>query len=119
MATHGTGILRTFATAAELNEWWEARDTDGLGDADDFFGPVLLIPAKDFLKFSAVLGFYLPCAVFTTGTIVAKKACLRLKGKFYAAERVVGSAGHGGTIFLSPVRLRKGDRDSRFQIYVA
>ena len=29
MATHGTSFLRTFATAAELNEWWEARDTEG------------------------------------------------------------------------------------------
>ena len=29
MATRGTGIQRTFATAAELNEWWEARDTEG------------------------------------------------------------------------------------------
>lgn len=29
MAASGTDILRTFATAAELNEWWEARDTEG------------------------------------------------------------------------------------------
>ena len=29
MAASGTSILRTFATAAELNEWWEARDTEG------------------------------------------------------------------------------------------
>lgn len=29
MAASGTFILRTFATAAELNEWWEARDTEG------------------------------------------------------------------------------------------
>lgn len=29
MAASGTNILRTFATAAELNEWWEARDTEG------------------------------------------------------------------------------------------
>ena len=29
MATSGTSILRTFATAAELNEWWEARDSEG------------------------------------------------------------------------------------------
>ena len=29
MATSGTSILRTFATAAELNEWWAARDTRG------------------------------------------------------------------------------------------
>lgn len=29
MATSGTSTLRTFATAAELNEWWEAQDTEG------------------------------------------------------------------------------------------
>lgn len=29
LATSGTNVLRTFATAAELNEWWEARDTEG------------------------------------------------------------------------------------------
>ena len=29
MATSGSNFLRTFATAAELNEWWEARDTHG------------------------------------------------------------------------------------------
>jgi hypothetical protein len=29
MATSGTSFLRTFATAAELNEWWEAQNTDG------------------------------------------------------------------------------------------
>lgn len=29
MATSGTSFLRTFATAKELNEWWEARDTEG------------------------------------------------------------------------------------------
>ena len=29
MATSGTSILRTFATAAEMTEWWEARDTEG------------------------------------------------------------------------------------------
>lgn len=29
MATHGTAILRTFATAAEMNDWWEAQDTEG------------------------------------------------------------------------------------------
>lgn len=28
MATSGTSILRTFATAAELNEWWEAQNTE-------------------------------------------------------------------------------------------
>lgn len=29
MAARGTGILRTFATAAEMNEWWEAQNTEG------------------------------------------------------------------------------------------
>lgn len=29
MAAHGTSILRTFATAAEMNRWWEARNTEG------------------------------------------------------------------------------------------
>lgn len=28
MATSGTSTLRTFATAAELNEWWEAQSTE-------------------------------------------------------------------------------------------
>lgn len=29
MATSGSNFLRTFATATELNEWWEAQDTHG------------------------------------------------------------------------------------------
>ncbi len=29
MATSGTSFLRTFATAAELNEWFDAQNTDG------------------------------------------------------------------------------------------
>lgn len=29
MVGSGTSILRTFATAAEMNEWWEAQNTEG------------------------------------------------------------------------------------------
>lgn len=29
MAGHGTSIYETFDTAAELNAWWEVRDTEG------------------------------------------------------------------------------------------